>query len=512
MKIIFQITFFISLFFLAIESFAQSFNGYTLYAKQSSSTVYLIDENASIAKTWSCSGSSNYAVALKDNGNIIRGVRNNGNALNGAAIAGKVQEVDPTGATVWEFVYSSSTYCTHHDICAMPNGNVLLIAWEVKTPTELTQAGYANATSDKWPPHIIEVQQNGTGGQIVWEWHMWDHMIQDHDPSKDNYGVVANNPQLMDINAITSGGGGGGPGGGGGGPGGGNGDWFHVNGIDYNPTLDQIVFSARHAHEIYVIDHSTTTVEAAGHTGGNSGKGGDLLYRWGNPSNYGASGTQTITNAVHDPRWILPGRPNEGYIQFFNNSGGSGGSSVVDAINPPLNGYTYTLTSGQAYSPSTQDWRHDCLANSSGQSASDRMSNGNTFVALSNQYMYEVDSNGTQVWAYPDDPAKAFRYECDHPGLAVLLGANPCGLPTGVNEIDDTGITLYPNPSTGVVTLDGVSEINLSIAVFDLYGRLISEYLNQSSFDLSAYPSGMYYVSIKQGDTNLINKKVTLIK
>jgi len=35
-----------------------------------------------------------------------------------------------------------------------------------------------------------------------------------------------------------------------------------------------------------VIDHSTTTAQAAGHSGGTYGKGGDLLYRWGNPNAY----------------------------------------------------------------------------------------------------------------------------------------------------------------------------------------------------------------------------------
>jgi hypothetical protein len=37
---------------------------------------------------------------------------------------------------------------------------------------------------------------------------------------------------------------------------------------------------------LWVIDHQTTTAQAASHTGGRYNKGGDLLYRWGNPQTY----------------------------------------------------------------------------------------------------------------------------------------------------------------------------------------------------------------------------------
>ena len=91
------------------------------------------------------------------------------------------------------------------------------------------------------------------------------------------------------------------------------------------------------------------------HIGGNSGRGGDIIYRWGNPSNYGISAAQTIPNAVHDVRWITDdGRPNGGYLQIFNNSGVSNNQSAIDGIETPLDpetGYTYILNPGQAYGP-----------------------------------------------------------------------------------------------------------------------------------------------------------------
>ena len=97
-----------------------------------------------------------------------------------------------------------------------------------------------------------------------------------------NYGVVGDHPELADFNYPPSGGGGGG------GPGGGSGgtDWLHLNSVNYNAELDQIVVSVHNTGEIWVIDHSTSMAEAAGHTGGNSGRGGDILFRWGNPQAY----------------------------------------------------------------------------------------------------------------------------------------------------------------------------------------------------------------------------------
>src|SRR5262249_38601167 len=147
---------------------------------------------------------------------------------------------------------------------------------------------------------ILEIKPTGkTTGKVVWEWRVWDHLVQDNDKGKANFGNVAEHPEWIDVNysqhtvgrmmakkddadklrGIGYVGRGGGP------PGG---DWTHINSVAYNAELDQIALTVHNFSEVWIIDHGTTTAEAAGHKGGRCGKGGDLLYRWGNPAAYRA--------------------------------------------------------------------------------------------------------------------------------------------------------------------------------------------------------------------------------
>ena len=180
---------------------------------------------------------------------------------------------------IWNFKYSTDEYLSHHDIERLPNGNILMIAWEYKSYDEAIEAGRNSELlkdNEIWPDYIIEVKPKGLNeGEIVWQWHVWDHLIQDKDSSKLNFGNIDNHPELIDLNYISSktlnpsGA-----------------DWTHINSIDYNEKLDQILVSVHGFNEIWIIDHSTTTEEASSNVGGNSGKGGDLLYRWGNNQTY----------------------------------------------------------------------------------------------------------------------------------------------------------------------------------------------------------------------------------
>lgn len=468
---------------LVVADASAQFDGFALYNLSNQSTARLINANQQIAYTWNCPTTFSYAMALKANGNLVRSAVNSSNPINTAAVSGRVQELDPQGQVVWDFIYSTADYVTHHDICLMPNGNVLLLAYARKTLAQLQALGYTGSSA-KYPGRIIEIRPNGSSAEIVWQWEMTDRFIQYADPAKPDYMPIAEHPERMNINVAVSSAGG---------PGGGI-DWFHENGIDYNEELDQIAFSARHLSEIFVIDHSTTTVEAAGHTGGNGGRGGDFLFRWGKPANYGVTGTQRIPAAVHDVKWVKQG-PMAGWLMFVNNNGGGNSTTTVDAINPTRTGFSYPWASGTVWGPGNYEWRHTCLAYSSGQSAAEIMPNGNVFCAIAGQYMYEVNSSNQVVWQYNAAPQKAFRYTCDHPGIMALLN-DPCGITTSVpGSGGQTTFGMYPNPARQQVNLTGVDPTTVQrFILLDAMGREVRRMAPDWTIDVSGLPEGAYSV------------------
>jgi hypothetical protein len=385
--------------------------GYTLFGNNDGRMTYLVDMDGKTVHSWTHTRSGGYAVYLLENSNILRTAQASNSILSGGGSAGYVQEIDWNGNVVWEFLYSSSTALAHHDIEPMPNGHVLIIAWEVKSATVAKAAG-RKTTAAMWPDHVIEVDKSTS--QIVWQWHAWDHLIQDYDQTKANYGVVNQHPELFDINLGSSGSSG--PGGGG--------DWLHMNGISYNAALDQIVLTSHNMSELYVIDHSTTTQEAAGHTGGTYGKGGDILYRWGNPANYRATGT-TYFSVVHCPYWIPSGLPGAGNIIAFNNGTNTRASSIIE-ITPPLQSDgLYTFTSGTAYGPATPAWTYSNGTSfySSNQGCCQRLADGHTLITDPDSgYIFEVDQNQKKAWEYKyaGQIARSQRYAAGYAGLSKL--------------------------------------------------------------------------------------------
>ncbi|MHC4744891.1 MAG: aryl-sulfate sulfotransferase [Planctomycetota bacterium] len=443
--------------------------GYTLFAPQGSQTTYLIDVNGRFVHSWSSDYKPGLSVYLLENGSILRTGFLENQTFPASGAGGCVQEIQWDGAVAWEFKYASPDHLLHHDIEKLPNGNVLMIAWERKTSAEAIEAGRDPAFLDDgelWPDHIIEVRPAGPlSGEIVWEWHMWDHLVQDYDASKANYGVVEDHPELLDINYLKN-------------RKRSNADWMHTNSIAYNAQLDQILISVNGTAEIYVIDHNTTTAEAAGHTGGRAGRGGDILYRWGNAQVYraGESADKKFFGQ-HDAQWIGDGLPGQGNILVFNNGlrRPDGEYSTVEEIVPPVDSHgNYSLIPGSAYEPVAQEWIYmaepPTALYSKSVSGAQRLANGNTLICSgSNGTFVETDPEGRIVWRYvnpvtrngiviqgekiPLSPSgsplntvfKCRRYAPDFPALAGrdLTDAGPIeGCPIDVDIDGDCRINL----------------------------------------------------------------------
>ncbi|MGQ0552824.1 MAG: hypothetical protein ACT4PU_06345 [Planctomycetota bacterium] len=512
--------------------------GWTIIAPLNSRQVHLVALDGNVLHTWNTPDPPGASVALLPNGNLLRcGQKPDNPRFHGGGLGGNIQELDWDSKVVWEYQLASAERTQHHEAQPLPNGNVLVIAWEHRTREEALARGRdADAVSDEgfWPDVIVELRplrspgahdgaHDGAansashGAEVVWEWHAWDHLVQDRDPAKPNYGRLADHPGRIDINAdhrykpkpaeesaedrarreeleeqmaqlgyaggapprdADAGAAPHGPG-----PHGAprklNPDWLHTNSVDYDPVTDLIALSTPHLCEVWVIDHSTTTTEAAGSTGGRFGRGGDLLWRWGNPKNYGLGSPSTASAAAmssaidvgaqrlfyqHDATWVRgaqlseptgaqpdapPGaQAGELRLLILNNGGkrpDGDWSSVEEVILPlELSGTARGVTrlAGQPFGPALPSWSYADRARffSAFISGAQRLPNGNTLICSGAPgQVFEVSRDGRIVWDYfnplggeiepteqggkapPKALFRATRIAADHPVLSRLL-------------------------------------------------------------------------------------------
>jgi len=512
--------------------------GYNLIFPHNQPYTYLLDNCGQIVKQW---GDEIYdpgnAAYLHTNGNLYRcGTRYAlSNPQINAGGGGEVIDIwSWEGELLWRYAYNSPTYRLHHDIAVMPNGNILAIAWEKKTVGQAIAAGRDPDNLPQgslWPDHIVELEPVGSNeANIVWEWYAWDHLVQDFDSTKDNYGVVADHPELININYDTHDG---------------AADWLHMNSIDYHPTLDQIVLSVPFFNEIWIIDHSTTTEEAASHMGGRGRRGGDLLYRWGNAAAYdrGAANTQRLY-FQHDAHWLdielTPEHPDYGKIGVFNNRFAEN-YSMVNTIIPPFDSTTwsYLLTDKGTWGPNLYDWYYtsperedfysDILSNMQ------RLPNGNTLMTAGRSgYVREITPMGETVWEYKlplnagipvsqgtTIPASVntflFRMKRYTPNYPAFIGKDLtpsgylelepntelCGQWVSLeDELTQLPIHIGPNPFTDQLTLDlseVVSPKGYEIEVWNAKGERVYQFRhNESRISLhtQAWEAGIYLIRI----------------
>ena len=316
-----------------------------------------------------------------------------------------------------------------------------------------------NPLNVMWSSAILELEPES--GEIVWEWHIWDHTVQDVNSELSNFGIISEHPELFDINC-------GSVGNDAGGPQGANADWMHINAVDYNPILDQIVISSRTQNEIFIIDHSTSTEEAASHSGGNSNQGGDFLYRWGNPENYGRGDeSDRILGDQHSINWIPAGYPGEGNLILFNNFHEDNTSAVLE-FSPPLDGNNYAIIEGESFGPETWEWIYTGDITTPMQGGAFRLPNGNTLITQTHTAtIIEVDSEENELWSFTHEGESSYwiarceKYSPDYLGNLLLGDMNGDGSLNVLDIVILANLILAGDTSnpTGDLNQDGSQNI-----------------------------------------------------
>jgi len=525
-----------------------AFVGYTLFEGFQWPDTYLIDNDGMLVHFWQNQYDPGAMSYLLENGHLLRLANPGSPWFQQPGGSGTVEEKDWEGNLLWRFVYANSQHRAHHDLAALPNGNVLLVAWELKTFSQAVAAGRNPSLlihGELWPEHVVEVQPVlPDSGVIVWQWHVWDHLIQDYDSTKANWGVVEDHPELIDVNFVN------------GGPGGR--DMLHANSIAYNADLDQIILSLNTWSEIWIIDHGTTTAEAAGHTGGSAGMGGDILWRWGNPQAYRRGGAaERRLYRQHDAHWIGTGLVGEGHVLVFNNGWErpEGQYSSVEEIETTVDstGAYPQPPPGMPHEPADAVWTYvaDPPGNlySGVMSGAQRLPNANTLIceAAPSGTFQEIDPSETLVWLYVnpvggdgpmtqgDPPSgnatfRVNRYAPDFPGL-VGRDLTPMG-PVELPQVTGTGTPFavagyslrqnFPNPvGPSATTIDfSLHEAgHVLLEVFDVGGRRVATLVDgpvgagehRCSWNADGVASGVYTCRLSVG-SGTVSRKVTVVR
>jgi hypothetical protein len=356
-------------------------DGYVLFAPVIGKQVYLIDFNGRVIRQWE-SAYFPLSVSLLENGHLLMSVM----LEFSQGATGRIEEYDWDGNLVWSFEYPD----LHHDIEVLPNGNVLMTAWERMPIAEVLALGLNPAFSPI--PDVTDnfgfydgflfekvIEVNPASNEIVWSWSLREHLIQDYVADAPNYGAIEDFPRRINLNytniRLPA-------------------DRYHINAISYNAARDEILLSVHYYNEVWVIDHSIADT---------SGEAGDLLYRWGNPVSYGRGGLANRRLFMqHDAHWLDDGR-----IMIFNNGLPIFRAySTVDILDPVFEkDGTYAFLDDGAFAPEEVTTVYEgnppndfyALA----LSGAELLPNGNLVISHGTEgRIFEVNAEGEMLWEY----------------------------------------------------------------------------------------------------------------
>lgn len=520
-------------------------DGYTFFSPFSSTKAFMVDNCGRLINQWDRGTLPGLSAYFLESGLMLRTYKTDPEGpFTSASNAGGIELVDWDNNTVWSYELNTSEQLSHHDVALMPNGNILMLTWELidaeelvalgRDPQEIAPQGFA------WNEKIIEVKPifENNDIEIIWTWKIKDHYVQDFDPDQNNFGIISEHPERFDINLPDL-----------------NSpnshsdlDYNHFNAIDYNEDLDQILISVRNSDEIWIIDHSTTTKEAATTKGGKYGKGGDLLYRWGNPASYQrATLADEILFGQHGVHWVKDGI-HKGKILIYNNGNGRPGQdySTIELLVPEQNvDGSYPVTTTEPFGPEASEWTY---GQANGEffyspflSNAQFLSNGNLLInAGSPGNIFEITPDKELVWQYKiplfgNTPAtqgdnvnnngvfRVYKFSKNFvgfddldivPGPTIETDPTPldCDGVTSTTESIDFGSQITVSYQDRMIQVDNLSELRpLILSIYNIQGILLTqeELLDgMNELDFESQIDQILFLQVNQLGKNVLTKKI----
>ena len=507
--------------------------GYVFFSPMAYENSYLVDRCGRLINEWERASIPGLSSYFLPNGLVLRTAKVTSPFFFQASTGGLIELINWENELVWSYTFNTPTIIQHHDVKYMPNGNLLVLIWErigTQVQIELGRDIERLSSPSLWSEAVLEIEPIGMDSmQVVWEWHLKDHFVQDYDSTRSNYGIISENIHKVDINYA--------------GPGWWDDeDWWHVNSVDYDPIRDEVILNSRNNNELWIIDHNTTTAEAASEKG-------DLIFRWGNPEAVGLGGpVDLLMYGSHGVYKIPPGFPNEGEIIFFNNGwdrpSGALQYSSVDRFKPIFNpDGSYARDTNGIFLPRsmTEVYSNPGEFYSTYLSNAQQLENGNTFINEGGSgTLFEVDTIGNIVWEFVSpvdtrgpmvqgttsgskDIFRAYSYPADYPGFD---GRDL--IPGDVIELDSDYMNclvtevLDPENSSGLNVIYSVSNQTLQLShgneglyclrIYDMYGRtakILKMSGNESIYLGDLYP-GMYIAVAHSEDLSTV-KSIKII-
>ena len=162
--------------------------GLTLYAPMTDNAPFLlVNQEGETVQEWPTTARPNTGRLLSD-GSIVMLLNTRAQPNKFGTGTAMIQKLDWEGKVLW--TYENTTL--HHDVCPMPNGNIMAILWEELSAENLARVIPAR-TDPLYSDVFVEINSKG---KIVWEWHAQDHL------TIEDYTVSVGDSELTHANAV----------------------------------------------------------------------------------------------------------------------------------------------------------------------------------------------------------------------------------------------------------------------------------------------------------------------